>query len=380
MISFELSKQQKKLQQRMRLLAKDELRPYSLQLEKEPPGPMGARFRRILAEVRLNALIVPEEYGGQMIDRLTLAVVTEEIGYGCAGFACIWASTVHAATTLLIGGTDDQKSRFLPLLLRPSGEVASYASTEAKGGSDSRAFATEARLEKGGYVITGEKCPIINAGFASFYIVWAGDSTGKGRQGINAFVVPQGSTRMSFGPYHDKPGLRSAPTASISFDRVHVPESNLVGLPGSGYLLLSQTVDMARAFVGAICVGLARASMEEIVDFVRHRVTAGRPVIRNQGIRFTLAEMAVELEAARLLVWKASRLIDLGLDYTWESSMAKLMASEVAVKITVEGTQLLGQKGYVEGSPMSKYHEDALALRMIVGTSQIQKMIIASQF
>lgn len=379
MISFELSAEQKELQKKMHLLAKEKLRPRSLRVEKERAGPIDAEFRKIMAEERLNSLIIPEEYGGNPIDRLTLSIITEEMAYGCAGFASIYASTVHVVSTLLIGGSDELKSHFLPLLLGENGEVASFALTEDKGGSDSSSFSATARQENEDYIVTGSKGPIINAGYASFYVVWTSSDTEKGRAGINAFVIPGDTAGMSFGPFHEKPGLRCTPTATIFFDKVKVPKSNLIGLPGSGYLLLAQTLDLGRAFFGAICVGLARAALEEIINFSKNRIIRGRPIIRNQGVSFILAELASELEAARLLVWKACRLMDLNQDYTQESSMAKLLASEVAVKTTVEGTQILGQKGYIEESPMAKYQRDAQALRITEGTSQIQKTIIASQ-
>ena len=379
MISLELSADQEALQHKIRSLAKEKLRPYSLELDKKARGPMDPEFRRIMAREGLNAFLIPQELGGKPLDRLTLAIVTEEIGYGCAGFASIYASTVHAVSALLIGGSHEQKSEFLPLLLSDEGDVAGCAITEEKSGSDTTSFSTTAHSEGDRYVITGSKCPIINAGYASFYVVWASSDTGRGRAGINAFVVPGGAAGLSFGPYHEKPGLRCTPTASIFFDRVMVPGSNLIGLPGSGYLLLMQTLDLGRAFFGAICVGLGRAALEESIHFAKNRIILGRPIIENQGIGFLLAELATELEAARLLVWRACRLMDLGLDYSKESSMAKLMASEAAVRITTEGTQILGQRGYINASSMDKYQRDAQALRILEGTSQIQKIIIASQ-
>ena len=379
MISLELSADQEALQQKIRSLAKEKLQPYSLELDKKTQGPMDPEFRRIMAREGLNAFLIPKELGGKPLDRLTLALVTEEIGYGCAGFASIYASTVHAVSALLIAGSHEQKSEFLPLLLSDEGDVAGCAITEEKSGSDTTSFSTTAHSEGDHYMITGSKCPIINAGYASFYVVWASSDTGRGRAGINAFVVPGDAAGLSFGPYHEKPGLRCTPTAGIFFDRVVVPGSNLIGLPGSGYLLLMQTLDLGRAFFGAICVGLGRAALEESIHFAKNRIILGRPIIENQGIGFLLAELATELDAARLLVWRACRLMDLDLDYSKESSMAKLMASEAAVRITTEGTQILGQRGYINASPMDKYQRDAQALRILEGTSQIQKIIIASQ-
>jgi alkylation response protein AidB-like acyl-CoA dehydrogenase len=160
---------------------------------------------------------------------------------------------------------------------------------------------------------------------------------------------------------------------------VVVPKSNLIGLPGSGYLLLMQTLDLGRALVGAICVGLARAALEEVVSFAKKRVVASRPIIENQGISFVLAELATEIDAARLLVWRACRLMDLSMDFTSESSMAKLFASETAARVTREGMLILGQSAYTRPNLMAKYQRDAQGLQILEGTKQIQKIIIASQ-
>lgn len=378
MISFELSTEQKKLQQKIHRRA-EKLHPLSLKVEAARPGPIDKNYRKIIAEEKLNSFIIPEEFGGRPLDQLTLSIITEEIGFGCAGLASIYAATVHSVSALLIGGSPEQKKRFLPLLLRPADSVASCCITEEKGGSDTASFKTTATQEGDSYVISGEKVPIINAGNAVFYIVWASSDTGRGRAGINTFVIPKNTEGISVGPYQDKPGLRCAPTATVSFRNVAVPKSNLIGLPGSGYLLLMQTLDWGRAFFGAICVGLARAALEEAIGFAKKRVVSNRPIIKNQGISFILSELATEIDAARLLVWRACRLMDLNKDYTRESSMAKLFASEVAARASSLGMQILGQKGYLQPHLMSKFQRDSQGLLILEGTSHIQKLIIASQ-
>lgn len=378
MISFELSTEQKKLQQKIHRRA-EKLHPLSLKVEAARPGPIDKNYRKIIAEEKLNSFIIPEEFGGRPLDQLTLSIITEEIGFGCAGLASIYAATVHSVSALLIGGSPEQKKRFLPLLLRPADSVASCCITEEKGGSDTASFKTIATQEGDSYVISGEKVPIINAGNAVFYIVWASSDTGRGRAGINTFVIPKNTEGISVGPYQDKPGLRCAPTATVSFRNVAVPKSNLIGLPGSGYLLLMQTLDWGRAFFGAICVGLARAALEEAIGFAKKRVVSNRPIIKNQGISFILSELATEIDAARLLVWRACRLMDLNKDYTRESSMAKLFASEVAARASSLGMQILGQKGYLQPHLMSKFQRDSQGLLILEGTSHIQKLIIASQ-
>lgn len=379
MISLELSTEQKELQQKIRRLAEEKLHGQSLAGDAAGPGPIHRAFREFIGTMGLNAFIIPKEYGGQPLDRVSLALVTEELGFGCAGFASIYAATVHAVSAILIGGSHEQKGAFLPLLLGPSGEVASCCITEPKGGSDTSSFATTAHLQGDHYLINGSKVPILNAGDAAFFVVWASNGGGSGRAGINAFIVPKQTPGLSTGAYHDKPGLRCAPTATVFFNDVAVPKANLIGIPGSGYLLLMQTLDWGRAFFGAICVGLARAALEGAIDFAKKRLVSNRPIIENQGISFPLAELATDIDAARLLVWRACRLMDLGTDYTRESSMAKLFASEVAVRATDVGMQILGQQGYTQPHLMAKWQRDALAFRILEGTNQIQKIIIASQ-
>jgi len=378
MISFELSADQKKLQQKVHRQAV-RLQPLSLNVEAATPGPIDQSYRKIIAEEKLNSFIVPEEYGGHILDQLSLSIVTEEIGYGCAGLASIYAATVHSISALLIGGSAEQKEKFFPMLLRPANSVASCCITEQKGGSDTATFNTIARQDGENYIINGEKTPIISAGDAAFYVVWTSSETGRGRAGINTFIIPKGTDGIIVGPYQDKPGLRCASTATVTLRDVVVPQSNLIGFPGSGYLLLMQTLDWGRAFFGAICVGLARAALEQAINFAKKRVVSNRPIIKNQGISFVLSELATEIDAARLLVWRACRLMDLNKDYTRESSMAKLFAAEVAAKASSQGMQILGQKGYLSPHLISKFQRDAQGLLILEGTSQIQKIIIASQ-
>ena len=257
--------------------------------------------------------------------------------------------------------------------------MASCCITEEKGGSDISSFATIAEARGDNYVINGSKSTVINAGYAGFHVVWASSDTVKGRAGINTFIVPGDSPGITVGPYHDKPGLRGAPTASIHFHDVIVPKSNLIGLPCSGYYLLMQMLDWGRAFFSAVCVGLARAAHDEAVNFAKQRTVWKRPIIKNQGISFTLAEQSTNICAARLLLWRACRMLDLNTHYTMEASMAKLFASNTAASIANEGMLIMGQKAHTAPSLMSKFQRDAQALRVLEGTDHIQKMIIASQ-
>ncbi len=379
MISFEHSSQQKKLELKFRRLARKSIQPLSLVIDAAKPGPVDPAYLGLIAAENLNAFFIPKEYGGRPLDFLTLSLVTEEIGYGCAGLASIYVATLHAVSALLICGSREQKQTYLPGLLGPEGKVASCCITEEKGGTDTSYFSTTAHRDGDHYVINGEKGPIINAGSAAFYVVWASTDAARGRAGIGTFIIPAGTPGVVVGPYHEKPGLRCAPTATVSFKDAVVPASNLIGLPSSGYHLLMQTLDWGRAFFGAICVGLARAAHDEAIRFARQRVISNRPIIENQGVSFPLAEQATTICAARLLTWRACRMMDLNMHYTKESSMAKLFAAETVAHITNEGMLLLGQRGYSGPTLMAKFQRDAHALRVLEGTGQVQKMIIASQ-
>jgi len=374
-----MTEEQRTLQARFRRLAFEKLHSRSLLVDAQPPGPIDDVYRNIMIAEKMNTFLIPEQYGGRALDRVTLSIIMEELGYGCAGFAGIYAQTLHAVSTLLIGGSDAQKALFFPLLLNPEGIAAGFCATEEKSGSDASSFLTTAQSEGDYYILNGAKSPIINAGDARFYIVWANTNSEKGRAGISAFVIPRETSGITFSPYHDKPGLRPVPTATVFLQNVKIPASHLIALPGSGYLLLMQTVDWGRAFVGAIGVGLTRAAIEAAIQYAKTRVILNRPIINNQGVSFILADLSTKLEAARYLVWRACRLIDLDGDYTIASSMAKLFSSELAVRATSEGMLIMGQKGYHRPSLMEKYQRDAQALRIVEGTTQIQKMIISSQ-
>jgi alkylation response protein AidB-like acyl-CoA dehydrogenase len=379
MISLELSDDQKKIQKRINRLATERLHPYSLETGTKPSTGVEIKFLKIIGEERLNAFIIPNEYGGDKLDYLSLSLVTEELSYGSVELASIFGATVHAVSAILIGGSHEQKEKLLPGLLDSEGTIASCCVTEEKGGSNTSSFSTTARQRGDAFILNGTKLPVINAGKAVFYVIWASSETGRGRAGINTFVVPAETAGLKVDAYDEVQHFLSIPTAKVLFTNVVIPKHNLLGLPGSGYLLLMQTLDLGRAFFGAVCVGLARAAIEEATRFAKERVISKRPIIRNQGISFVLADLATRLDAARLLVWRACRLMDLQMDFTRESSMAKLFASELAVDATKECLQIMGQRGYYGKSLMCKYQRQAQALQIMEGTSQIQKIIIASQ-
>jgi len=379
MISFEPTEKQLALQARFQRLAMERLQPRSMMIDAATPAGVDPDYLAVIAEEKLNAFLIPEEYGGTPLSRMSLAILFEELGAGCAGFAAVYAQTFHSIAALLIGGSEEQKKIFFPLLLPPGGHVAGFCVTEEKSGSNTSSFSTSFSRKAGSFIVHGEKNPVINAGQGRFYVVWANEDGTKNRAGISAFLIPEKAAGLRFGTYHDKPGFRAAPTATVHFDNVCLPEENIIGPAGSGYLLLMQILDWGRAISAAIAVGLARTAIEEIIRFAKQRVIMRRPIIKNQSIAFLLAELVTELEAARALVWRACRLIELGRDHTVAASMAKLYASELAVRATTEGMLILGQMGYRRPSLMDKIHRDAEAFRIAEGTSHVQKLIISGQ-
>ena len=378
MISLELSAEQKRTELKFMRLAK-KLHPLSLKIDAQQPGPIDPAYLDIIADQDLNAYMVPKQYGGRPLDFVTLSLVIEGLGYGCAGFASIYCVTMHAVSALLIGGSHDQKAAYLPLLLGHSGRPVGCCITEEKGGSDTSRFSTKADADGEHYIINGTKSPVISAGDAAFYVVWANTGTGRGRGDINAFIVPGDSPGISIGPYHDKPGLRCAPSATVTFSNVKVHKYDLIGAPGSGYPLLVQSLDLGRALFSAVCVGIAKAAFDETATFAKQHTIANKAIIRNQGIGFPLADQATDICAGRLLVWRACRMMDRNAHYTKEASMAKLFSSRMAARIANEGMLIMGQTAHTKPNLMAKFQRDAQVLRLLEGTDHIQKMIISSQ-
>ena len=371
MISFEPTEKQLTMQEYFRRLAIERLQPRSIQIDAAIPTGIDPDYLAVIAEENLNAFLIPEKYGGKPLDRMSLAILFEELGAGCAGLAAVYAQTFHSIAALLIGGSEEQKKRFFPLLLPPGGHVASFCVTEEKSGSNTSSFSTSLSFSRKGrsFILRGDKNPVINAGQGQFYVVWANEEGTRNRAGISTFLIPEKTGGLGFGTYHDKPGFRPAPTATVHLKDVRIPEGNMIGPAGSGYLLLMQILDWGRALSAAIAVSLARTAIEKAIRFAKQRVILKRPIIKNQSIAFILDDLVTELEAARALVWRACRLIDLGRDHTVASSMAKLYASELAVRATTEGLLILGQSGYRRPSLMDKLHRDAQAFRIAEGTS-----------
>jgi butyryl-CoA dehydrogenase len=378
MIGFSLTEEQLVFRQGARDFALNQMEPYAAELDQGEETSFDWSFVRRFAEANLLGLPIPEQYGGPGADYLTAALVSEELGAGCAGMTVVAGTTWLAVISIMLVGSAEQKERFLPRVCQPGGRLAALASTETEAGSDVASMKTLAVKRGSSYVLNGRKHYITNAGLADFYVVFATTNPSKRHAGINAFIVEGDAKGLSIGRIEDKMGLRASRNAELVLENVEVPAENLLGGEGAGFLVLMQTLDTSRPCLGAISVGLARAAFEAALTHARQRKQYGRPLIENQGVSFMLADMATSIDAARLLTWRAAWLTDQGMDSTKESSMCKVSATETAEQVSSKAMDLLGAVGYSKDLPLEKYLRDAKAMSIYEGANLIQRIIISN--
>lgn len=377
MIDFELTPEQREFRELAHRFAEKTIRPAAAEADEREEVPWAVLTKA--GEAGLLAYHIPEAYGGGGVESLvTNAVVDEEIFWGCAGVGTILGGVSLCATPILLAGTPEQKARVLPLFCRP-GQVTlgSFALTEPSAGSDAAGIITQARREGGHYVLDGMKTFITNAGIADVYVVFATVDIARGVDGITAFIVEADRPGLSVGKVERKLGIRASQTASLVLGSVEVPVDNRLGEEGEGFRLAMRTFDKTRIHIAAGAVGLARAAFEYARDYAGERTQFGKPIGRFQAVAFLLAEMAMQIDAARLLTWRAAWLADHGLPCTQEASMAKACAADTAMRVTTDAVQILGGYGYMREFPVEKWMRDAKIMQIYEGTSQIQRLIIA---
>ena len=376
MISFDLTQEQIALQDMARKFAANEIRPKAVEYDHAGTFPeeiFGKAFG-----LGLMSGYIPEEYGGLGLKALDSCIIDEELAWGCSGIATSMTSNGLALTPILVAGTADQKKRFVS----PFAEKLQYASfclTEPGAGSDAGGITTTAKKEGDGYVINGRKCFITNGSYASQYTVFASTDRSKGHKGLSAFIVPRSLSGVSVGKKEDKMGQRASDTADVLFEDVKVPAENLLGKEGEGFKIAMITLDYTRPSIAAFAVGVARAAFELAMQYSKERVQFGVPIAMNQAIHFLLADMAMEIEAARLLTYKGAWVLDQGKRNTKESSFAKAFAADLAMRVTTDAVQIYGGYGYMRDYPVEKLMRDAKLLQIYEGTSQIQRMVIAKE-
>ncbi len=376
MIDFSLTEEQLALQAMAREFAQKEMKPNAARYDKG--GEFPDEIMQKAFEAGFITCNIPQEYEGGGLKDLDIAVISEELAAGCAGmFTTIMASSL-AFTPIILFGTDEQKKQFLtPFTKKMS--FSSFCLTEREAGSDASALKTTARKVGSEFVINGSKCFITNGGIASLYVVFANSAPDRGPRGVSAFLVPRETPGITVGKEEDKMGHRASNTTELFFEDVKIPEANLLAKEGMGFLVAMRTLDKTRASVGAAGVGVARTALEYAIEYAKTRVQFGKPIALFQNTAFKIAQMAMEINAARHLVWHSAWLMDQGKPCGKESAMAKCFGSDVAMRTTVEVVQLFGGYGYMKDYPVEKLMRDAKLLQIYEGTNEIQRLVISRE-
>jgi acyl-CoA dehydrogenase len=375
-IDFSLSEEQLALQEVAREFAQKEMKPNAAKFDKG--GDFPEEVMRKAFEAGFITCNIPQEYNGGGLKELEIAIISEELAAGCAGmFTTIMASSL-AFTPIILFGTDEQKKRFLTPLTKTM-SFAAFGLTEREAGSDASSLKTTAKKVGLEYVINGSKCFITNGGIASLYVVFANAAPERGPRGISAFIVPREVPGITVGKEEDKMGHRASNTTELFFEDVKIPEENLLAKEGLGFLVAMKTLDKTRASVGAAGVGVARAALEYAIEYAKTRIQFGKPIATFQNTAFKIAQMAMEVNAARHLVWHSAWLMDQGKPCGKESAMAKCFGSDVAMRTTVEALQLFGGYGYMKDYPIEKLMRDAKLLQIYEGTNEIQRLVISRE-
>lgn len=377
MVNFSFTAEQNEMINEIRILAPI-LEEKSLELDASGDNDFDFVLVNLLAERNLLAPMISRKYNGKGFNYFTMALYMEEVGAICTGLASVIAAITHAASVIMIGGSKEQKEHFLPPLVKKKPKLAALALSEQAAGSDIVSMSTHATMKENQFILNGTKDYVINGSVADYVIVFATFDSSRGRSTMTSFIVPSNSEGLEIGCIRRKMGIRYAHTCELLLKNVALPAENMIGEPGSGYLLMMQTFDRGRALAGAASVGLARSAFEKALAFAKKREQFGKPIINNQAVGFEFAKMAAKIEAARLLVWKACWLIDNDEDYTMSSSIAKMAGSYVAQYTVARASDILGGRGYLEGHPLEKLYRDARILSTIEGTNHIQQAIVAS--
>lgn len=375
MFDMSFTDEQKDLQKLVREFTQKKIASAAQEFDRNGEFPWSL-FHEIV-NMGLHCMTAPQEFDGLGFDSVTCALLIEEMAKGDVGFATTIAAHGLATFPVVLAGTSEQKKMFFDIINK--GKLAAFCLTEPNAGSDAGAVATTARREGDEYVLNGRKCFITNGGVADVYTVFASVDKSKGLKGLSAFLVERSCPGVSVGREEDKMGIRSSNTTDVAFQDVRIPASYLLGKEGEGFKIAMQTLDISRPLVGALGVGLGQAALEASIKYAKERTQFGKPIAANQAIQFMLADMAILVEAARSLVYRACYLRDAGQPFSKESSMAKTFAGDIAVKVALDAVQIFGGYGYSREYPVEKLVRDAKILQIFEGTNQVQRMVIAGQ-
>ncbi|MDO4178701.1 MAG: acyl-CoA dehydrogenase family protein [Phascolarctobacterium sp.] len=376
-MEFAISEETQELIEMVREFVEKEVAPYAQEMDAE--NHMRDGLVEKADEMGLLNVIVPEELGGPGLDSLAVAAIYEELGKGCAGVATSLAANSLATLPVLIAGTDEQKQMYCDVL--NNGGMAAFALTEPGAGSDAGSVSTRAEHNKeaGTYTLNGSKMFITNAGQAEIFLVFANTRKTGGIRGLTAFIVPKGTPGFKVGKKENKMGIRPSNTCELILQDVVIPESYRVGREGEGFRIAMNTLDSARPFVGSVSVGIAQAALDCAVKYAKERRQFGQPIASFQMVQSMIADMAIKVETARLLVQKCCWMRDQGIPFAKEAAMAKCYASDVAMQVTTDAVQVMGGYGYTKDYPVEKMMRDAKIMQIYEGTNQIQRLVIANK-
>ncbi len=372
-----MTEEQKLFQKTVRKFCEKEIKPLASKIDKEEYFPWD--MYKKMGKLGLMGMTVPKKYGGAGIDKICYMIALEEISRLCGSTGI----TVEAHNTLGIGyiyeaGTEEQRKKYLPRLT--GGEAfAALAITEPNAGSDVGGIQTTAVIDGDEWVLNGTKQFITSGDIAEAVIVMAKTDKTKGTKGISAFIVEKDTPGFKVGQLEDKLGLRGSRTAELIFEDCHVPKENILGEKDKGFYGVMDTLDHGRTAVGAMSVGIARGALEDSIAYVKQREQFGRPIGKFQAIQWMIADMATEIDAARLLVYRAAYLEDNNMSFSKEAAIAKLFASEIAMRATRNAIQIHGGYGYMRDRPLERYFRDIKLCQIGEGTSEIQRIVIAKR-
>jgi butyryl-CoA dehydrogenase len=377
-MNFQLTEEQSLIREMVRSFAENEVAPSAQERDEEERFDRELMFDK-LGELGLAGIVFPEQYGGAGADYICYAIAVEELSRVCASTGVTLSAHLSlCANPIYTFGTEEQKQNYLVPLAEGS-KLGAFGLTEPSAGSDAGGTKTTAFLDGDEWVINGSKIFITNAGDAELYIVFARtDKEAQKHHGISAFIVEKETPGFSFGKKEKKMGIRSSPTMELVFENCRIPKENLLGVEGKGFSVAMKTLDGGRIGIAAQALGIAQGALDAAVEYVKERKQFDTPIASFQGVNFQLADMATQIEASRLVVYNAAYRASNGLSYSKESAMAKLMASETAMKVTTQSVQLHGGYGYTRDFPVERMMRDAKITEIYEGTSEIQRLVIGT--
>ncbi len=377
-MNFELTEEQNLIRDMVRSFAETEIAPSARIRDEEERFDRVLMFDR-LAELGLTGIVFPEEYGGAGADYISYAIAVEELSRVCASTGVTLSAHLSlGANPIFLFGTEEQKQQFLAPMARGE-KMGALGLTEPSAGSDAGGTKTTARRDGDSWILNGSKIFITNAGEADTYIVLARtDKQAEKHHGMSALIVEKGTPGFTFGKKEAKMGIRSSPTMELVFTDCRIPLANLLGPEGSGFKVAMKTLDGGRIGIASQALGIAQGALEAAVAYAKERKQFDTPIARFQGVQFQLADMATGVEAARMLVYRAAYRASAGLPYSSDAAMAKLFASETAMRVTTQAVQILGGYGYTRDFPVERMMRDAKITEIYEGTSEIQRLVIGT--